>query len=146
MTVRLYENKHLLCARWGAVTAEDLELVVARARQIEAREGRKIVYAGVQYDDTPLPDRAVSRVIIDRGMELARSCDRFCVIVAAQGIAGSLHRTGIRSMLTVARIAGANVSRVLVLDSVDAMLTELASELPGSTAQLRAALTAAGMP
>ena len=146
MISALYANKHFLCVRWGAVTRVDLDEVLARARSIERAEGRKLVYAGLQYDDTPLPDRDVSKIVIDRAIELAACCERFYIVVAATGVAGSLHRTGIRSMLTLARIAGARVERVRVMDSVDAMLDDAEPLLPAPRATLRAALTSLRMP
>lgn len=145
MGVRLYENKHFLCARWGKITIEDLDRVLARAKHIHQHEGRKLVYAGVQHEDTPLPDRDATRLIIERGMELSRLCDRFSVVVAASGITGSLHRTGIRSMLTLARMAGADVARVRVYDSIGAMLEDNVTLLPASITQLSAALFSAAI-
>lgn len=146
MSVTIFTYKHLLCARWATITRADLDDLLARAQTIERTEKRKLIYAGIQYEDTSLPDRDVSRVLIDRAMTLAKSCDRFYLVIAAQGVAGSLHRSAVRSMLTLARMAGADVQRARVMDSVNAMLADAEPDLPASRAELRAALTQAGIP
>lgn len=146
MSVTIFTYKHLLCARWATITRADLDDLLARAQTIERAEKRKLVYAGIQYEDTPLPDREVSRLLIERAQVLAKSCDRFYIVLAAQGVAGSLHRSAIRSMLTLARMAGADVQRARVMDSVNAMLADAEPDLPAPRAEIRAGLTQAGMP
>lgn len=145
MPVTLYANKHLLCARWQKITLEDLDALLTRAQSIERAEGRKLIYAGLQYEDTPLPDRELSRLLIERAKVLAKSCDRFYLVLAARGVTATLHRTAIRSMLTVARIAGANVDRVRLVESVDAMLADAERDLPAPRAEIRAGLAALGI-
>ncbi|MBL8682421.1 MAG: hypothetical protein JNK05_24860 [Myxococcales bacterium] len=146
MSVLIYANKHFLCARWGTITRDDLEQLLTRAQAIQRSEGRRLVYAGVQYDDSSLPDRELTRHLIERATTLAKACDRFYLVIAARGVSASLHRTSVRSMLTVARIAGADVRRVQVMDSVDAVLADAGDDLPVARAVLRAELTAAGIP
>lgn len=59
----------------------------------------------------------------------------------------TLHRSAVRSMLTLARITRAgNVDRVVVVDSVKELLEQAGAELPGDRATLARDLAAAGMP
>lgn len=146
MSVTFYANKHLLCVRWGAITRQDLEQLATKAQSIQRTEGRKLVYAGVQYDDSTLPDREITRLLIDRALTVLKASARFYIVIAARGVAASLHRASIRSMITVARITGSDVERVQVVDSVDAMLADASADLPASVATIRAELTAAGIP
>jgi hypothetical protein len=41
MSVTLYANKHLLCARWRKITIEDLDALLMRAQSIERSAGRR---------------------------------------------------------------------------------------------------------
>ncbi len=147
MALTLYSNRHLLAVRWRELVASDIDEVVERARAMHRREGRRLLYLGLQYDDTPLPSRAVTKHLIDRSADFFSICGSIYLVNCATGLSATLHRTALRSMMTMARIARLpDVDRSLVLDTIDAALAHAGSDLPGSIAEVRAGLISAGMP
>jgi hypothetical protein len=142
-----YTERNVLAVRWHTLEHADIAALIERARAQHRREGRKLLYLGVQYNDTPLPSGAVTKQIVDRSADLFGFCDSIYLVVSATGLAASLHRTALRTMMTMARLARLpDADRALVLDSIDDALSHAGAALPLPAARLRAAMTAAGIP
>lgn len=147
MSISIYSNKYLLAVRWHELTADDIDKLVERARTMQRKEGRRLIYLGLQYDDTPLPGRVVTKHVVDRSAEFFACCESILIVLCATGLSATLHRTALRSMMTMARIARMpDVDRALVVDSLEAALAHTEAALPIPIPQLRTELAAAGMP
>jgi hypothetical protein len=146
MSYTLFQREHLVVVRWGTVTKREIDEVCELGVALERRLGRKLIYAGLQYEDFVTPDTQLTRTLIQGAAELAKHCSHFYVGLCARGVTATLHRSAVRSMLTLARITRAgNVDRVVVVDSVKELLEHAGAELPGDRATLARDLAAAGM-
>jgi hypothetical protein len=147
MTYRLFQREHPLVVRWTSVETNDIDEVVASSIATTRKCGRKLVYAGLQYDDFVMPDAQRTRALIRGATALAQHCSHFCVGLCARGVTASLHRSAVRSMLTLVRISRVgDAGRVFVADSVQQILEHASAELPADIGSLRRAIADAGMP
>jgi len=131
--------------RWQEIEASDMEELIDSMTQYGAEHGRPPVYVAIQGDDYREPKPAVRSTLLAFFAKLIKLIETDYVVIAATGVKASLQRSAMRAMMTVGRIARADLSRVVVLSSVGDVLEREKAHLPAPAAQVLASLREAGI-
>ena len=99
--------------------------VFTKVRQVRDEIGEPLIYVSISGDETPAPEPAVRKLLVEGGREIMALSELFYVVLESDGLKGSVLRSAMAGMMLLSK----NRREVRVVGSLQEVLQAVAPKL-----------------